>query len=267
MAVKETRTGGFVTREFTSLQDFTHYIESTPFNNAFRWEQLSSSKTSDNEWSGTKSYDEAMDLLKHGWSEGTQKLMARIKLISQKEQGKITRMAYDIVGFTPSVPRYIIGLPTNMINKKQFPAQQKVITINKDFSYSCAISNSQIMEYSAATLQLVKKVEELGYRVNLNVIWGTAAGGLAQVIKVRIKNANERLNLSKMAFPLAHTSMLRRLGFRYLETAPEITWDFVQGYGSPLGQSSLRAYCKGEYLLPRETRDIDSIIKSMDLVK
>ena len=97
----------------------------------------------------------------------------------------------------------------------------------------------------------IKKIEAQGIRVNLNLIWGVAAGNTKEVTKVRLKSANERLNISKLAFPLVHPSMLRRLCFRYLEVAPTVTKSYTLGYGSPLDGSQLKTYCKDEYVLPR----------------
>lgn len=238
-------------REFNNMNDFESYITNTPLNDTFRWQKLSSTSGSYG-FTQTKSYEEATSLLKNGWDDMSQKLTKKLNVIQNQTMSKnVQKVMYDIVGFQASVPRYLQGVPTSMVNKKVIPVKQKVITLNKDISYNCGISTEEIIEASIQTLQLVKKIEAQGIRVNLNLIWGVKSGGTREIAKVRLKSANERINISKLAFPLVHPSMLRRLCFRYLEVAPTVTDSYTWGYGAPLNGSELKAYCKDEYVLPR----------------
>lgn len=238
-------------REFKSLSEFEQYITNTPLNDTFRWEKLSS-VTGTYGFTQTHSYDEASKLLKNGWEDMAKKLTTKLNVIkNQVMDTQVQKILFDVVGFQASVPRYLQGIPTNMVNKKLVPVKQRVITINKDISYNCGITTEQIIEASIQTLQLIKKIEAQGIRVNLNLIWGVQAGNTKEVVKVRLKSANERLNVSKLAFPLVHPSMLRRLIFRYMEVAPTVTKSYTFGYGAPLDGSQLKTYCKDEYVLPR----------------
>ena len=238
-------------REFDSLNEFESYITNTPLNETFRWQKLSSTDGSYS-FTQTQSYEEATKLLKDGWSSMAQDITKKLNVIkNQVVNEHVQKILYDVVGFQASVPRYLQGIPTSMVNKKLVPVKQKVITLDKDISYNASIKTEQIIEASVQTLQLIKKIEAQGIRVNLNLIWGVAAGGTKEVAKVRLKSANERLNISKLSFPLVHPSMLRRLCFRYLEVAPTVTKSYTWGYGSPLDGSHLKTYCKDEYVLPR----------------
>ena len=137
-----------------------------------------------------------------------------------------------------------------MITKKNVPVKQKVVELTKAISYTSNITPEQIEEQSIKCLMIVARLESLGYRVILNVIranWDWAYGHKArhlEVAKIRIKSADERLNISKVAFPLVHPSMLRRLMFRYTEVAPTVPRSFVDGYGAPLAASKIRALLK-----------------------
>ena len=115
-------------------------------------------------------------------------------------------------------------------------------------------------------MQIVKKLEAQGYRCNLNIVLGTTAGYPSKqfVVKVRIKSANEKLNVSKLAFPLVHPSMLRRLFFRFIEVYPHVTKSFVSGYGSPATSNEMRSIFKGEYLLPNFIKKDVNTIKTID---
>ena len=254
--MKETKlnVGTFVkayVREFSSLNDFETYITNTPLNDTFRWTKLASVSGSE-AFTGTDSYEQAVEMFKNGWQSKAEELTKKLKVIqNQVIDAQVQKVLFDVVGFQASVPRYLQGIPTNMVNKKLVPIKQKIVTINKDISYNCGVTTEQIVEASIQTLQLVKRIEAQGIRVNLNLIWGVKASGSNEIVKVRLKSANERVNISKLAFPLVHPSMLRRLCFRYLEVAPTITHGYLYGYGSPLDGSQLKTYCKDEYVLPR----------------
>lgn len=255
--VKETtKTYGKTTtyiREFDSLNSFYEYITTTPLNKTFCWKEGGLSSTvGSKKFTGTESFEEAVNLFKNGWDDMAQKLTKKLKVQPNcSVTSQVQKTVYDIVGFQCSVPRYLQGIPTNMVNKRLTPVKQKVVTLNKDFSYNCLISTEDIIEATIQTMQVVKKIEAQGVRVNLNIIFGLTAGNTREVVKIRIKSANERANVSKLAFPLVHPSMFRRLGFRYIEVAPTITDSYKYGYGAPLDGSQLKQYCKDEYVLPR----------------
>lgn len=237
-------------REFDSLNNFYEYITTTPLNKVFCW-SLSSTAGS-KKFTGTESFEEAVNLFKNGWDDMAKKLTKKLKVTQNQTMcSEVQKTVYDIVGFQCSVPRYLQGIPTSMVNKKLVPIKQKVVTLNKDFTYNAMTSTEDIIEASIKTLEVVKRIEAQGVRVNLNVIFGITAGNTREIVKIRIKSANERVNISKLAFPLVHPSMFRRLGFRYIEVAPTITNSYKFGYGKPLDGSQLKQYCEGEYVLPR----------------
>ena len=246
-------TPGYKTymREFGSLNAFYNYITTTPLNQTFQWEELGSVKNGYN-FSQTNSFEEATELFKDGWHSMADQLVKKLSVVkNQVVDTEVKKVLYDVVGFQASVPRYLQGIPTNMINKRIVTVKQKVITLDKDISYNCLTNTKQIIEASTQVLLLIKKLEAQGIRVNLNLILGVKAGYTKEVVKVRIKSANERLNISKLAFPLVHPSMLRRLFFRYIEVAPTVTKNYKWGYGKPLDGQELKQYTKDEYLLPR----------------
>lgn len=256
--------------QYDSLREFYDYLCNTPFNEAFRWAEHSSVKGSQS-FTKTKDFEEAVDLFKHGWSDMAGKLVQKLKVIESKTQPTMKpRNTLSVCGYQAIVPLYLQGVPNNMMNKKMVPIKQKVITINKSIDYHAGVDAETIIEESIKALQIIKKLEAQGYRCNLNIVLGSSAGyGVNEkqfLIKVRIKSANEKLNVSKLAFPLVHPSMLRRLFFRFIEVYPNVTKNFVHGYGAPAKSSELRKIFKGEYLLPNFIRkDISKITNIDDL--
>lgn len=254
--------------EYRSLQEFYDYITQTPLNETFRWESLSS-VTNSYSFSQTHSFEEATDLFHGGWQEMTEKLNQRLKVeCGQMEKVMVSKNIVDVQGYQPVVPLYLMGIPTNMISRKLQPMKQKVVTVNKSITYSAAVTTEQIVEESIKALKIIKKLENQNYRCNLNIILGTHTGEKGYCIKVRIKSANERLNISKMSFPLVHPSMLRRLFFRFVETYPNVPRSFRHGYGTPTAPETLRKSYPDEILLPQFIRkDVNSIKTLGDLEK
>ena len=252
--------------EYDSLKEFYDYLISTPFNEAFCWKKHASVDGT-YEFTKTKDFNEAVELFKNGWSDMATKLVQKLKVTETKMQPTMKpKTTLSVAGYQAIVPLYLQGVPNNMVNKKLVPIKQKVITLNKSIDYNGGVDADQIIEESIKAMRIVKKLESQGYRCNLNIVLGTSAGGKQFVIKVRIKSSNEKMNISKLAFPLVHPSMLRRLFFRFIEVYPNVTKSFTSGYGAPATSSELRNIFKGEYLLPNFIKkDVDKINTIDDL--
>jgi hypothetical protein len=114
-------------------------------------------------------------------------------------------------------------------------------------SASAAVSSNTMKEESIKCFQIIKKIEQSGIRVNLNLMISTGHA----CVKIRLKSANEKLNLSKLAFPLVHPSMFRRLYFRFVEVYPTIPKSYRYGYGRVPSEKEFRKVSeKNEFVLP-----------------
>ena len=252
--------------EYDSLKEFYDYLISTPFNQAFCWKKHASVDGT-YEFTKTKDFSEAVELFKSGWSDMATKLVQKLKVTETKMQPTMKpRTTLSVAGYQAIVPLYLQGVPNNMVNKKMVPIKQKVITLNKSINYNCGVSADQIIEESIKAMRIVKKLESQGYRCNLNIVLGASAGGKQFVIKVKIKSASEKMNISKLAFPLVHPSMLRRLFFRFIEVYPNVTKNFTYGYGAPASTEEIKKIFKDEYVLPAFiNKDVDKINTIDDL--
>lgn len=262
--------------QFNTIREFNDYINKTPLNALFRWSSLASSKTSVNrtKFTGTKNYDEAQDLLKYGWDDMSKKLEQKLNIVCKEMEPTTKNKAqFDVVGFQASVPRYLQGIPTSMVNKKKVPTKQKVITVVKNIGYSCSVTTEEIIEESVKALAIVKKLEAQGFRVNLDIITALCSSDRRNlekdevaICRIRIKSASERLNISKVAFIMVHPSMLRRLVFRFIEVEPNIkSSTFTSYYGYPINeyQKVKQLINKGELYLHNFIGDIDIEIKNL----
>lgn len=239
--------------QFDSLEEFYNYICSTPFNAAFRWAHHSSVEQSHHKtnWTGTETFDDAVMLMKRGWSDMAQKLVNKLRVLDKKAQPvQKRRPVNSVAGYQPIVPLYLAGVPTSMVSHKMVPVKQKVVNLTKVFNYHAGISSETIIEESVKVMQVVKKLEAQGYRVNVDVALGSQSDGRTLAISIRIKSANERLNVSKLAFPMVHPSMLRRLMLRYIEVCPNTTRGYVDGYGRPSDRAVMQKLLPNSVVIP-----------------
>ena len=259
--------------EYNSVEEFYDFICKTPFNKTFRWAQHSS-VNGDYRFTKTKSFDEATELFRNGWQTMSEKLTKRMKAEEVKpEYIPLAKTTIGVQGYQPVVPLYLMGIPNNMVTKKVVPQKKKVITINKNVTFSGCITTDVIEESNLKVLRLVNKLEAQNYRVNLNIVIAIGQrlyDDKGYIIKIRLKKASEKLNINKLAFSLAHPSMLRRLFFRWEEVYPDIPAYYRNnGYGVPINQTYLKnEYFKDEYFISNIIEcDIEKIKDIKDLEK
>lgn len=251
---------------YKSISEFYKYICDTPFNEPFRWARHSSVEN-DYWFSHTHSFDEAVDLLKNGWDDMAQKLTQKLNVQASPEVQRQMQTIVGVAGFQPIVPLYLAGVPTNMVSRQFRPVKQKVVNITKLFNYSAGVGTEKIIEQSVLTMRIVKKLEAQGLRVNLSIALGTTAGDSEIVGKIQLKGANEKLNVSKLAFPMVHPSMLRRLYFRYIEVEPHVTQRFVGSYGSPISYERMQKLLPNEVVLPSRFQCNPDDINTLEQLK
>lgn len=253
--------------EYSSLSEFYDYIMNTPYNKTFE-NHSHSSVTGSKEFTKTYSFDEAVSLFKNGWVDMSTKLTQKLNVADKNlRSNRRPKIILSVQGYQAVVPLYLNGCPQNMVNSKMVSVKQKIITLNKSVSYSAYTTTEQVEDESVKAMQIVKRLESQGYRCNLNIVLGVFKGTRRFIVKVRIKNANEKLNVSKLAFPMVHPSMLRRLFFRFIEVYPKVTKVFSLGYGMPIKGGALRNFLdKKEILLPDTiVKDVNKITSVEDL--
>lgn len=275
MEIKDVSTTYYIKR-FSSLDEFYRYINETPTNDAFKNATLSSQMISEfkNNWSGTSSFEEACNLFINGWDKKTLELKQKLDFEEHKEPQMTYKNVQSVQGYHPIVPLYLMGVPNNMVTKKMVPLKKKVINIDKTIAYAYSIKPEQIIDESVKAIRIINRLERQNYRVNLNLVCISRENDIGIGFKIKLKSANESLNISKLTFPLIHPSMLRRLFFRFVEVNPHTTRRFTSGYGVPLsGKDVKRIFVKdGTYkddiVLPDFIHsNVDEINTYEDLIK
>lgn len=247
-------------REFNSIGELVQFITDTPANGKYTLPESQKTTDSYKRWSMTKDYDEAFSLLLKGWTCASEKMNKALKTLPQPAQIKRQRSVYSVAGHSASVPRYLQGVPTNMISSVPDRRKQPVVVINRTVSYASRWTPEDMLEEGIKALQVVQAIEASNRNVKLNIVWLTEDNGIRRGLKVTIKQPGERLNISKMAFPLANPSMLRRIFFKYLEVEPDMPFKFF-GYGKPCGQDCKNIYPE-ELLIPEKV-DVEKIFSEI----
>ena len=126
-----------------------------------------------------------------------------------------------------------MGLPNSMINVKSIPQKVKAISLVVGITENCGTDTKEFIKSGIAALGVVNSLELQGYRVNLKVACKVSRMCDERVFcTVTVKNYRDHLDLQKLCFPLAHPSMFRRFGFKWMETVPELkNTGWSCGYG------------------------------------
>lgn len=196
-----------------------------------------SSETSSFEFSGTHSYEEALDLMMYGDEETLKsvieektnlKINGTLGNVANKQQQK-----NDICGVVPNVPLYVIGCPKTMINITKDAPSHKIVNIFLSMDCSARIEKEDILKAGAKYLSVIDILEKKGYRCNLYAGVTTEYSNNRYYLMVRVKTDREPLNIKKICFTIANPSFLRRIYFRWCEVF-DFKEDITCGYGHPL---------------------------------
>lgn len=219
--------------EYESMETLLNILEKSKV--VPKWEsQADSWENPDELFSKVESREEYIRLAKTGYKEGVEDLQ-KFKMLVQRFEKK-TKITNDVVGHTPNVPRFILGFPKDMINTKIKNLKGRILNIYCDMSISCMVSANQIIEAGAKIVAAIKNLELSGYRVNLYALCSGMSGpitsGVCNMLVIKLKDASEYLNLSKISFPLIHPAFLRGLFMEWCCKSPNT--EVMRGYGRAL---------------------------------
>jgi hypothetical protein len=228
-----------VHESFKSLIHFLDTVEKRTVNNVFKSQKELSSEHGSKRFTKTENYLESVELIKKGYSEPLNQLKKGInKKVASAIQPR-TRAKMDIVGFTPIVPAVLIGRPDSMFNRVKTPQKQKMINLVYNFGGTANITADELIKGGINFLSLVNILEKQGFRIKIDLLLVTALQQGRKITStsclITVKEFSQRLNLLKLCYPLVHPSMLRRNGFKWIETQPKLVdKDYLRGYGTSL---------------------------------
>lgn len=235
---------------FNSLQELTRVLKSRTLNKVFdRAGEESSQERGRKSFFYTESYEEAEDLMKNGYKDILDDVKQGMKDHERSVDLPIKkrhRIVTAVEGYIPHVPNMLMGLPNSMMRPLISHQKVRAITIYYQMSVIGSYSTSDIIKAGVCLLNIINHLERNGIRVRVfNLFKCSRSDDEIGVACVKIKDFNEHIDIQKMCFPIAHPSMFRRFGFRWLETHPDIEdRDWTSGYGVSLDNTDCEEFMK-----------------------
>lgn len=218
--------------DFVNLEDLLNYIETTEPKYNY-WGSNLSSRKNDYAFNGSHSLEEAIKLCRYGDMgkyadvfESQSQLDFSCQNMNNKRKGTLKQY-----GYRPNIARSMVGHPMQMYHIER-DNSRKFINIYFNCSTNSLTSKKIICNKGIITLNLIKMLELLDYRVNLNFFELSHEGNEWCLIKVNIKKFDDKIDPNICYFPMAHPSFLRRIMFAVQETIVFDNSGWPHGYGT-----------------------------------
>lgn len=178
---------------------------------------------SENPWTGTQTWEEAVKYAKHGWDAGLQDLKDYVETDST-----LINVEHSLVGHAVDVGRFLTGVPDTMVSFYDDSYRNKApITVYTQLTYNAGITGEKAMRYCGKILDTIAILNRT-FNVRLVGAFPTKHGKTGRdVVMINIKNTDERFVMNNLAFSY-NPSFFRRFWFKWLETTN--FWEY--GYGS-----------------------------------
>lgn len=216
-----------INERYNSIADFQKALERREVGYMYNRESTNV------DFRGTKTHEEADKLLING-DTFTAKIIQGCNI--QKKNNRTTNtIKQDFCGFVPNVGAVVSGSPINMYNVKQTTYRNtKVLNLVYFIGASCDVDKKELAAAGAKLLNIINTLEAQGYKINLFV----ATCLIPQInrrkrtdsrlnLAVKIKDSGKHLNITKVAYPIAHPAFFRRHCFLWVDT---VCKDATNGY-------------------------------------
>lgn len=240
-----------IEEHFESINQLLNVIDSRPNNSEMRSQH--SSKEGDKSFTGTKNWNEAVELFQYGYKDVLDEIKSGIaKNVKCNVTEQRRHIRNGVVGYAPNVPNAIQGLPNSMIYTEKQPQKVKAVTIYYAPTENCGTGVKVFIKSGIAMLSAINILEMSGVRVNLNIVFfnGTNMGDTeGTLVNVKVKDFREHMDIQKLCFPVVHPSMFRRFGFKWLETTPKMEqshWAYSYGHHSQKFNDIIRKNMKND---------------------
>jgi hypothetical protein len=187
------------------------------------------------EFTGTSNHAEAVKLARFGWPEGLARMNRNVAAVaSLPALSRAPSYTMDVAGAFPLAALAAAGDPACMFDFA--PVSDRVRPIVRLYVNTTAshyYTESEIFNYGSGLVGIIDALESDGYRVELTTVTSAVAHNNDRCLfTVRIKDAQDSVDLDRMAFCLAHPSFFRRIMFGVMEqNLPESIWE--SNYGVP----------------------------------
>ncbi|MEZ4979096.1 MAG: hypothetical protein R2772_07340 [Chitinophagales bacterium] len=199
------------------------------------------------QWSGGLTWEEAKQMAISGWRDGMNEIEKYRAQILPAIAEKVLRpqQIYAIAGYNVDIGSFLANDPECFIareyEEKNYPG--RIYKIVCSISFSAAISPETIIQRGAMICALIDTIEFAGHRAEVICNDAMSAGDYREYrqgknkergwfeTSVTVKKSTQPLEMTDLAFCLAHPAMLRKIMFSVCELNG---WsDFANNYGYP----------------------------------
>lgn len=182
------------------------------------------------EFTKTKSYTAADALLIGGMSAEVTRALTPAPAAFRGTRTR-RRNVNGVCGGVVNVGRALTGAPDCWAQRRKVQTCARVVNIIVNTGVHCGVSAAEITAAQKTVLEYIAALEARGIRCNIYAAticadkWQARERNAGVSKKyfgfaVKIKDAGERLNVTKVAYPLTHPAFQRRHAFAWLETVP-----------------------------------------------
>lgn len=174
----------------------------------------------------------------------------------------------DFCGFIPNVGAVVSGSPLNMYNVKQTTYRNtKVLNLIYFIGAHCEVETKELTAVGIKLLNVINTLEAHGYRINLfaarcviPIIKGKKQSNSRLNLAIKIKDSGKHLNITKIAYPIAHPSFFRRHCFQWADRVCKNITDTYSTRDSQILKAAADKICKGAkfvnfYTLSKESEE------------
>lgn len=237
-----------------AFADHAEKLKASPAWRKARYEQRTQTDSqARTEFTGAESFAQALGFARHGWPAGLVALQtARAAMPRPTARGRARR--FDVAGMYADAARAAAGDPCSMVCKA--PGERKgktVLPLIMPGSSGCETEAASIANQATAICGLIDALESGGViRCELFRHFSGAAGIHEQTVIVKLKSAEDALELSRLAGALS-PSTYRRLYFRQIEANEAEGWakNAHKGYGcTRAAEEDTALFPPGALILP-----------------
>jgi hypothetical protein len=246
--IKSTQTDWIVRTE--SRQDLLRFMDETPRNGVGTTSTRAESGSDG--WMGTESWEQAVDMFTMGWPE----ILKEVDAITTKFTDTMSRKfdlsemrVPSVRGAVFNMGDYVAGRPDCARARKRREGEpiRRLVTIGSSCIFWAETKNADLLERAAAVAALVALLEAAGCAVSADVAMVDMAMGARSILIAKVKDAQDATHLPSLAFALGHQSMLRRIGFGFMERskpAQARKLGVGNGYGKVPADEAQRKACQ-----------------------
>lgn len=218
-----------------AFADYSEKLQASPAWRKAKYEQMTQQNdTARTEFTGAESFAQALGFARHGWPAGLASLQtARAAMPRPTARGRARR--FDVAGMYADAARAAAGDPCSMVCKA--PGERKgktVLPLIMPGSSGCHTTADAIANQATAICGLIDALEAGGViRCELHRHFSTSSGEHEQTVMIKLKSAEDSLELSRLAGALS-PSTYRRLYLRLTEANEAQGWakSAHSGYGT-----------------------------------